>query len=510
MVNKIIEFVDLTKKFGKIIANDSINMSINKGEIHAIIGENGAGKSTLMSVLFGIYQPNGGYIKVNGKQVTIHDPKYATSLGISMVHQHFKLVDVYNAVENIVLGREDRKGYIYNDLSKSKKKIQILSKQFGLNINFKTKVSNMPIGMQQRVEILKMLYSKADILIFDEPTAVLSPKEINGFLRLVKNFQKQGKTVILITHKLEEIKEIANNATIIRRGKVVGSCDVKKTTVKKMAAMMVGKEIINVKNKFIDASKNNNILKVENLTVIDHDSKKKTLNNVSFHVNEGEIVAIAGVEGNGQSELALAISGLTKSDSGSIWLSGYNLTKSSIRRRYEKGLSHIPEDRHKYGLILDMTIKDNMSSQIFYKHPFSKYGIIKNGPANDFSLGVVYDFDVRGSNNGDSISRSLSGGNQQKAIVGREMKKPHNLLMAVQPTRGLDLGAISNIHDAILIEKQKKKGILLISYELDEILSLADRVIVFNDGKITGELNAKNITRNKVGEFMAKREVDNA
>ena len=497
-----IEFKNITKKFGKIIANDDISLKVEKGKVHALIGENGAGKSTLMSILFGIYQPNSGTIEINGKNTEIKDPKHATGLGIGMVHQHFKLVEAYDAVDNIILGKEPRKFGIFTDKSKARKKILELSKKYKMEIDVKMKIRDMSVGMQQRVEILKMLYSDAEILIFDEPTAVLTPSQIKGFLTLVKNFREKGKTILIITHKLEEIKEVADTATIIRRGKSIGDINVKTTTTNKMASMMVGRDIVETKNKYVNAKKNPKILEVKNITFVNHKTKKKTLNDISFDVHAGEIVAIAGVEGNGQSELSAVISGLSKIKTGEILLDKYNITKTSIKRRYEVGLSHVPEDRHKHGLILDMSITDNMTSQLFYKYPFSKFGILKKGPSKDFSLEVIQDFDVRGSNSGTSTARSLSGGNQQKAIVGREMKKDHKLIVMVQPTRGLDLGAIENIHNAILTEKKLGKSTLLISYELNEVLALADRIIVFNDGKITGELTAKEATKEKIGRLM--------
>ena len=505
MKENIIEFVNITKKFGNIIANDAINMKVKKGSIHAIIGENGAGKSTLMSVLFGIYQPDGGHIKINGKPVSIKGPKIAASLGVGMVHQHFKLVQIFDAVQNIILGHEDKSLGLKTKISEPRKKIEKLSKLYNLDIDTKMKVKDMPIGMQQRVEILKMLYSDAEVLIFDEPTAVLSPKEIEGFLSLLENFKKKGKTIILITHKLEEIKTVADTATIIKRGTVVESCDVATTSIKKMAEAMVGKEIVKVKNKFTDASKNKKILEVKNLNYIDKKTKKAKVNNINFDIYKGEIVAIAGVEGNGQNELSLLLSGMLKPTSGTVIFDNKNITKSSIRRRNELGMSHIPEDRHKHGLILDMSITDNMSSQMFYKFPFSNFGILNNRNMSDFAIEIINEFDVRGANSGNSIARSLSGGNQQKAIVGRELKKKHKLVIAVQPTRGLDLGAISNIHDELIKEKKKNNAVILISYELHEVMALADRIIVFNDGFITGIIKAKGITKNKIGELMVAR-----
>ena len=502
-----IELVGITKKFGKTIANDDISMRIEENKIHAIIGENGAGKSTLMSILFGIYQPDFGEIIIKGNEIKIKDPKHANNLGIGMVHQHFKLVDIYDAVDNITLGKEEKKYKILTKKSEAIEKIKKLSKIYKLEIDFKKKIKDMSVGMQQRVEILKMLYTDADILIFDEPTAVLTPDEIDGFLKLLINFKKQGKTIIMITHKLNEIKEVADTATIIRRGKVIENINVKKTNVKKMAELMVGKKLVKVLNKYSDSSKKGTVLEFANIDYIDPLNKVKKLDDVSFKINKGEIVAIAGVEGNGQTEIASIISGLFKTQKGKILLDNYDITNSTIRRRYEKGLAHIPEDRHKHGLLLDLSVAENISSQVFYRFPFAKYGIVKKGPANDLALEVITDFDVRGANGGATFARSLSGGNQQKAIVGREMKREHKLLIAVQPTRGLDLGAISFIHDSLLNEKKLDNGILLVSYELDEVLALADRVLVINAGKITGELKGKQITRQKIGELMAAKGV---
>ena len=496
------EMNNITMQFDSIVANDNINLKVKQGSIHAIIGENGAGKSTLMSILFGIYKPTMGYIKINDKAVYIKDPNHATKLGLGMVHQHFKLVGIYNAVENIILGNEPTKLNFLN-LNKAKKEIENLAKKYYLDINLKTKVKKMTVGMQQRVEILKMLYSDANVLIFDEPTAVLTPQEISGFLKLLLDFKKKGKTILLITHKLDEVKKVADKATVLRKGKVVGEFNVKKTTIKKISTTMVGREIVEVKNKtkvkFIK-----NALEVKNLNILDIQNKKHILKDINFTIKKGEILAIAGVEGNGQSQLSKAISGLIKINSGQIILDNQNIESLSIKERYKKGLSFIPEDRHKHGLVLDMTISENISNRLFYKKPYSNFGILNNGKMEILSNNIINSFDVRGSNKGKNNARSLSGGNQQKAIAGREISIDHKLLLAVQPTRGLDIGAIEYIHSKILEDKKNKKSVLLISYELEEILSLADRILVINNGKITGELLRKNATREKIGQLMTK------
>lgn len=503
MNNNAVEMNNIKMRFGSIVANDNINLKIKKGSIHALVGENGAGKSTLMSILFGIYKPTTGYIKINQKAVVIKDPNHATKLGLGMVHQHFKLVDIYNAVENIILGNEPTK-WNFLKLKKAKKEIEDLSKKYYLDIDLTKKVKDMTVGMQQRIEILKMLYSDADVLIFDEPTAVLTPQEIQGFLKLLLNFKKKGKTIILITHKLDEVKAVADQATVLRKGKVAGEFNVKKTSVKEIASKMVGREVVELKNKS-KAKLGKNILEIKNLNVLSRNNKKYSLKNVNLEIKEGEILALAGVEGNGQSELSKAISGLIKIESGQIILNNKNIEFDTIKKRYFKGLSFIPEDRHKHGLVLDMTIGENISNRLFYKRPYSKLGILNNTQMNILNKDIIDKFDIRGSNQGKNLARSLSGGNQQKSIAGREISIDHKLLLAVQPTRGLDIGAIEYIHSKILEDKKNKKGILLISYELEEILSLADRILVINDGQITGELLRQNATREKIGQLMTKR-----
>ena len=498
-----IEMNHITMRFGSIIANDNINLKVQKGSIHAIVGENGAGKSTLMSILFGIYKPTTGYIKINEKAVVIKDPNHANKLELGMVHQHFKLVGIYNAVENIILGNEPKK-LNFLQLAKAKKKIQDLAKKYYLDINLKIKVKDMSVGMQQRVEILKILYSDASILIFDEPTAVLTPQEIQGFLKLLLDFKQKGKTIILITHKLDEVKAVADKSTVLRKGKNVGEFNVKTTSIKRIATAMVGRNIVAVKNK-AKIKFDKNILEIKNLNVLKSNRKKHALKNINFSIKEGEILAIAGVEGNGQSELAQAIAGLIKINSGKILLQNKNIENLNIRERYNSGLSFVPEDRHKHGLVLDMSINENISNRLFYKKSYSKYGIINNNQIMIFSNDVINNFDVRGSDQGKNFARSLSGGNQQKAIVGREMSIDHNLLIAVQPTRGLDIGAIEYIHSKILDDKKNKKAVLLISYELEEILSLADRILVINDGQITGELLKQNANREKIGQLMTRK-----
>ena len=503
MSNYAIEMLKITKKFGTFVANNEIDLLVKKQTIHALVGENGAGKSTLMSILFGIHTPTSGKIKINGKTTKIKNPNHATELKIGMVHQHFKLVEIYNAVENIILGHEPVKWSMFLNKKPAREKIEKLSHKFDLKIDLDMKVQDMSVGMQQRVEILKMLYSDADILIFDEPTAVLTPQEIQGFLNLLKDFRNQGKTIILITHKLNEIMQVADEVTVIRKGNFIKNVAIEELTPQKIAELMVGHKVVPAKNTLPYDSDSEDILSLKNISIFRPNSKKKALQNISFSVKKGEVLAIAGVEGNGQTEIALLIAGILKPVTGKVFLNNKDISFYDIRKRYEQGLSHIPEDSHKYGIILDESVKSNMVLQEFYRYPFSKFGLLNDKEFFEFTFGVISDFDVRGANHGKALIKDLSGGNQQKAVVGREMKKNHNLLIAVQPTRGLDIGAIEYIHKKILAEKADNKGVLLISYELDEVMALADRIIVLNDGKITGEVLAKNISRAKIGSLMA-------
>ncbi|AAT27523.1 ABC transporter ATP-binding protein [[Mycoplasma] mobile] len=493
-----IEFVNITKEFGNVVANKDINIEIKKGTVHALVGENGAGKSTLMSILFGLYEPTNGYIKINEKQITITNPNQANDLGIGMVHQHFKLVDDYSNLENIVLGNETIKnGFL--DLEISKYKISALQKKFSLNFDLKVKTGNSTVSTQQKVEILKMLYRDADILIFDEPTAILTPQEIEGLLQTILEFKKEGKTIIFISHKLNEIKKIADEITVIRHGKVVKKFkSLEGVQTSDIANAMVGQNIVLPKN-----DKNTNfgktILELQNVNA---EYQNKSIENISFKLKKGEILALAGVEGNGQEIIEFVISGLAKSSSGKIILNEKDITHFNVNKRIKEKISYIPGDRHKYGLVLDMSVNDNSILRKLGDSKSQKYSIINEKFKDSFTKEIIKKFDVRGAREGNEISRSLSGGNQQKVIVGREFLTEHDFILIVQPTRGLDVGAIDKIHKAILAEKDAGKAILLISYELDEVFALADNISVMHEGKIIGTTSAKNATREEIGLLM--------
>ena len=414
----VVEMLNIRKEFPGIVANDNITLQLKEGEIHALLGENGAGKSTLMGMLFGMYKPDRGCIKVRGKEVKISNPNVANDLGIGMVHQHFKLVDNFTVTENIILGCEPRKGLTV-DIKTAAKKIEELSKQYGLNVDPYAKIENISVGMQQRVEILKMLYRNANVLIFDEPTAVLTPSEIDELISIMKNMTKEGKSIILITHKLKEIKEAANRCTVIRRGKYIGTVDVKDTTEADMAKMMVGREV-SFKVEKTEAKPKDIVVKIEDLCV-NNNKKVLGLKNFSLDIRAGEIVGIAGVEGNGQTELVEALTGMRSVESGNIIFKGRNIVKDSIRERIDDGMAHIPEDRHKRGLILDYTMEDNMVLKAYKKKPFSNKGLINRAKISEYAQKIIETFDVRSGEGGKSIARSLSGGNQQKGVIGREI-----------------------------------------------------------------------------------------
>lgn len=512
-----IEMIDICKSFlnGKVIANDNINLKVKKNEIHAIIGENGAGKSTLMSILFGIYSQDSGSIKINGKSVYFSSAKDAGANGLGMVHQHFKLVSTYSVYQNIILGSEDcnKCGILQN--KKSKEKINNLIKEYEFNLNINTKISNLTVGQEQKTEILKLLYRESDILIFDEPTAVLSQDEIIQFLKMIRKFKENGKTIIIITHKLQEIKDVADSATVIRHGKYISSFNVADKTIIEMAEEMVGKRIVDVKNKS-NKQFGREILNVNNLNIkldrvkkssfYNKNVKEQIQNKINFNIKAGEIFAIAGVEGNGQSELASIISGLSKSHGAEIKILGNDISKDNIYKRNLKGLSHVPEDRHKHGLILDMSIATNCVINQIDNKPFSKLGFLNNLSINEYARSLIKKYDVRGTTRGTAPSRLLSGGNQQKLIIARELTKKHRLVILVQPTRGLDLGAIEYIHYQILREKEKGNAILLISYELDEILALADTIAVIYNGSFIEIGNKDIMTKQHIGQLMAGKD----
>ncbi|WP_297436335.1 ABC transporter ATP-binding protein [uncultured Clostridium sp.] len=497
----VVEMLNIRKEFAGIVANDDITLTLKKGEVHALLGENGAGKSTLMSVLFGMYKPERGQIKIDGKEVKITNPSKANEYGIGMVHQHFKLVENFTVTENIILGNEPKKFGIMLDKEVAAKKILEISKKYNLNIDPNAKIEDISVGMQQRVEIIKMLYRDARVLIFDEPTAVLTPQEINELMNIIRDLIKEGKSVIIITHKLREIKAVADRCTVIRKGKYIGTVDVKDTSEADMAKMMVGREVsFKVEKK--DATPSEAVLKINNLSV---NNKKKVLGlkDFSVEVKFGEILAIAGVEGNGQTELVEAITGMRKIISGSIEYKGESITTLSIRDRIDKGIAHIPEDRHKHGLVLDYNLEDNMILRAYKNKPFSNKGIINRKAIREHAKKIIEAFDVRSGEGAKSLTRSMSGGNQQKAIIGREIEMNPELLIAVQPTRGLDVGSIEYIHSRLIEERDKGKAILLISLELDEVLNVADRIAVVNGGELIGIVNSNETDENEVGLMMA-------
>ncbi len=497
-MSHVIEMIGIRKEFPGIVANDDITLQVEEGEIHAILGENGAGKSTLMSILFGLYQADKGVIKVRGKEVSIKNPNDAFDLGIGMVHQHFQLVHNFTVAENIILGKEG--GFVY-DIKKASKKIKEISEKYGLSIEPDMIIEDITVGMQQRVEILKMLYRDADILIFDEPTAVLTPQEIEELMEIMKNLAKEGKSIILITHKLDEIKAVAKRCTVIRRGKYIGVVDVASTSAEDMAAMMVGHPVsFKVEKK--KATPGEDILKVEDLNV---KNNKGVLGVKGFTLNvrSGEIVGIAGVDGNGQSELIEAITGLRRVESGSIRFLGKDITHLTIKERNEMGLGHIPEDRQKRGLILTAPLTTNMVIKEFDHEPFSHKGRLDKAAIREYTEEIIDRFDVRSGEGADSAAGKLSGGNQQKAIIGREIKSNPELLIAVQPTRGLDVGAIEFIHKEIVAQRDNGKAVLLVSFELDEIFNLSDRIAVINSGRLIDIVNTEDTDVNAVGLMMA-------
>lgn len=593
----VIEMRHITKEFPGIIANDDITLQLRRGEIHALLGENGAGKSTLMSVLFGLYQPEKGEILKNGQVVKINNPNDATALGIGMVHQHFKLVECFSVLDNIILGAENTKlGFIQK--KKAKKKVLELSNRYGLNVDINAIIEDITVGMQQRVEILKMLYRDNEILIFDEPTAVLTPQEIDELMKIMKNLAAEGKSILFITHKLNEIMAVADRCSVLRKGKYIGTVEIKDTTKEELSEMMVGRQVKFEVDKD-EAIPGDVVLDVDKLCVESKIHKKLAVKDVSFQVHAGEIVCIAGIDGNGQTELVYGITGLEKlapnvkeeveehvekpvwqklkevekqertklfftqcgeqlkfffvelgkkiwkklkkfgetvaakavalwnklvllfnknkaqeldpnaDVKGRITLCGQDITKAPIRKRSKTGMSHIPEDRHKYGLVLDYTLEQNMVLQRYWQEEFQKGGFIKFKAVEDYSEKLIEKYDVRSGQGGKTLVRSMSGGNQQKAIVARELDREHKLLIAVQPTRGLDVGAIEYIHSQIVKDRDAGAGVLLVSLELDEVMNLSDRILVMYEGEIVGELDPKKTTVQELGLYMAGAKRDN-
>lgn len=556
-----IEMNNITMKFGNFKANDDVTLKVKTGEVHALIGENGAGKSTLMSVLFGLYQPTHGKIFVNGVEKEIKNPIEANKMGIGMVHQHFKLVDTFTLFENIILNAENTiAGFIRPQGARAK--VEFIMKKYNFFVDLDKTTSEATVAEQQRTEILKMLYRDSNILILDEPTAVLTPQQIDEFLDAILNLQKLGKTIIIISHKLDELKKVANSGTVIRRGKLIGYVNPKMDTKEHISSMMVGTTIERI-SKEQNGTVGKTALTMNNVVVNKSGKKVIGLDDFSMEVHYGEIVVIAGVEGNGQDEIVGAISGLGKVLHGSVVMhsvshkeftlknkrikslekmifkyeqnpgniseeefqnwktelaelklflerneSHNDITHKSISVRYKDGLSYIPEDRHKHGMVLNFKNWENIPLQDYWRAEYSKFGVLKFNSIKEKAKKITDEFDVRSALGFESISRSLSGGNQQKLIVGRELSKEHsNILLVVQPTRGLDVGAIGNIHKLILDAKAQGKAIVLISYELDEVLDLADRIIVVNSGRKVQELSSNNVTKNMLGALMTTTEV---
>ena len=497
----VIEMLHITKEFPGIKANDDITLQLRRGEIHALLGENGAGKSTLMSVLFGLYQPEEGVIKKDGKVVDIKNPNDATALHIGMVHQHFKLIDVFTVLDNIILGAEDTKmGFLQR--KEARKKVQELSDRYGLKVDLDAKVEDITVGMQQRVEILKMLYRDNEILIFDEPTAVLTPQEIKELMQIMRGLAREGKSLLFISHKLNEIMEVSDRVTVLRKGRYIGTVDTAGTTKEELSRMMVGRPVQLVVDK-TPAKPGEPVLTVEDLSVPSQLHKSDAVKHVSLRVRSGEIVCIAGIDGNGQTEFVYALTGLEKASGGRITLCGHDITNASIRQRAKDGMSHIPEDRHKHGLVLDFTLEQNMVLQRYYEPRFQSHGFIKFDEVRKYAEKLIDQYDVRSGQGPVTVARSMSGGNQQKAIVGREIDRDMPLIVAVQPTRGLDVGAIEGVHRDLVAQRDAGKAVLLVSLELEEVMNLSDRILVMYEGEIVGELDPKKTTVEELGLYMA-------
>ena len=497
-----IEMLNITKVFPGIIANDNITLQLKKGEIHALLGENGAGKSTLMSVLFGLYQPEQGIIKKDGVEVKINNPNDANDLGIGMVHQHFKLVECFTVLDNIILGVEPNK-YGFLQKSEARKKVLELSEKYGLHVDPDAYIEDITVGMQQRTEILKMLYRDNEILIFDEPTAVLTPQEIDELMQIMKNLAAEGKSILFISHKLNEIKAVADRCTVLRKGKYIGTVNTKDATIEELSAMMVGRNV-NFHVEKTPAKPGDVVLEVEGLTVASKIHKNNAVKNVSFKVRAGEIVCIAGIDGNGQTELVYGITGLEPVKSGTVKLNGVDITKASIRKRSVSGMSHIPEDRHKHGLVLDYSLEDNLILQTYFKRDFTNAaGFLRRNNIREYANRLIEMYDIRSGQGPVTKARSMSGGNQQKAIVAREIDKNPDLLVAVQPTRGLDVGAIEYIHKQLINHRDQGHDCLLVSLELDEVMDVPDRILVMYEGEIVGELDPKKTTQEELGLYMA-------
>ena len=500
--NYAIEMLHITKKFPGIIANDDITLQLRRGEIHALLGENGAGKSTLMSVLFGLYQPEAGSIRKDGKPVSIKDPNDANALGIGMVHQHFKLVECFTVLDNIIMGVEPTKlGFLQKEAAR--KKVMALSEKYGLYVDPDARIEDITVGMQQRTEILKMLYRDNEILIFDEPTAVLTPQEIEELMDIMRSLKAEGKSILFISHKLKEIMAVADRCTVLRKGKYIGTVETKDTTAEELSRMMVGRNVSFHVEKSL-AHPGEEVLRLENVSVASKVHKNNAVCNVSFSARRGEILCIAGIDGNGQTELVYGITGLEPLASGKITLCGKDITKASIRKRNTSGMSHIPEDRHKHGLVLEYSLEDNLVLQRYFEPDFTdKAGFLKRKDIRSYAEKLIDQYDIRSGQGPVTTVRSMSGGNQQKAIVAREIDRDPELLVAVQPTRGLDVGAIEYIHKQLVRERDAGKAVLLVSLELDEVMDVSDRILVMYEGEIVGELDPKKTTVEELGLYMA-------
>ncbi len=497
-----IEMLNITKKFPGIIANDNITLQLRRGEIHALLGENGAGKSTLMSVLFGLYQPEGGTIRKDGKEVSIKNPNDANALGIGMVHQHFKLVECFSVLDNIIMGVEPVKnGFLQK--KEAREKVLAISEKYGLHVDPDAIIEDITVGMQQRTEILKMLYRDNEILIFDEPTAVLTPQEIDELMQIMKNLAAEGKSILFISHKLAEIMAVADRCSVLRKGKYIGTVETANTTMEELSAMMVGRDVnFHVEKK--PSTPGEVVLGVKDMSVASKRSREDAVKNVSFNVRRGEIVCIAGIDGNGQTELVYGLTGLEPLKNGTVTLCGKDITRAPIRQRNTGGMSHIPEDRHKHGLVLDYTLEDNMVLQRYFEPEFtSKAGFLRRDNIRAYAQRLIDQYDVRSGQGPITTARSMSGGNQQKAIVAREIDKDPELLVAVQPTRGLDVGAIEYIHKQLVAQRDSGKAVLLVSLELDEVMDVPDRILVMYEGEIVGQLDPKTTTEEELGLYMA-------
>jgi len=499
----IVEMRDITKRFPGVTANDKVSIAIKRGEIFALLGENGAGKSTLMSMLFGLYEPDSGEIYINGKRERISSPAYASSLSIGMVHQHFRLVEDFTVAENIVLGQEPRKRFLgvfpFVDMRSANERIAGLSKRFGLDADPKALIKDASISLRQRVEILKMLYREAEILIFDEPTAMLAPQEVEYLLQILDNLRDQGKTVIFITHKLNEVKRTADRCAVLNHGKLAGVFNIGDISVRELAACMVGRELDDEAPPPTQGF-GDEILSVRGLSVFESGAKR--VDGVTFSIRAGEVFAVAGVDGNGQTQLADAIAGLLRPSDGNILLSGQNITQAGVRERIAAGMSYVPEDRHGTGLLLDFPLTQNLALKRYYREPFSRRGILNERAFADYAEKLINAFDIRSGRGGSTVMRSMSGGNQQKAVVAREIDLESKLMIFVQPTRGLDIGAIRAIHEHILTQREAGRAILLISMELEEISALADTIGVMFRGKMNRIAAASELSTDEIGEYM--------